>query len=55
LAAFPDDDLFLRVFFFAMIPFFINHSTKEKTAFGLIRDEVGFVFAVSFISKNCGF
>ena len=55
LAAFPDDDRLLLVFFLAMIPFFINHSKGQKTAFGLVGAEVGLIFLIPFISKKCGF
>jgi hypothetical protein len=40
LADFPEVDLLLVVFLLAMIAFFNNHSTDQKTAFGLVRDEV---------------
>jgi hypothetical protein len=39
LAVLPEVDLLLVVFFLAMIAFFNNHSTDQKTAFGLIREK----------------
>ena len=53
LAAFPDDDRLLLVFFLAMIPFFINHSKGQKTAFGLVRDEEFYIGKMCFINVFC--